>query len=117
MVRVARMLPINIAMRMALMGKHERMSAQRAYELGMVSEVVPFDKLMDRAWEIAGIINSNAPLAVRGTRLGIRKGLTLPIYEAELVAENYRMRVAQTEDALEGPLSVKEKGAPKWQVR
>ena len=34
MVRLARVLPRNVALRMALMGKHERMSAQRAYELG-----------------------------------------------------------------------------------
>jgi enoyl-CoA hydratase/carnithine racemase len=117
MVRVARALPLNIAMRMALMGKHERLSAQRAYELGMISEVVPAAKLMERAWEIAELVNRNAPLAVRGTRMGIRKGLSLPVYEAELVAESYRMRVAQTEDALEGPRSFKEKRAPKWEAR
>lgn len=117
MVRVARVLPLNIAMRMALTGKHERLSAQRAYELGMVSEVVPYEKLMDRAWEIAELVNRNAPLAVRGTRLGIRKGLTMPVYEAELIAESYRMRVAQTEDALEGPMSFKEKRSPVWKAR
>ena len=36
-------------------------------------------------------------LAVRGSRMAVRKGLTLPIYEAELLAENYRMKVALTE--------------------
>jgi len=47
--RLARVLPLNITMRLALMGKHERMSAQRAYELGMISEVVPHDQLLTRA--------------------------------------------------------------------
>jgi enoyl-CoA hydratase/carnithine racemase len=117
MVRVARLLPLNVAMRMALMGKHERMPAQRAYELGMISELVPAAKLMERAWEVAELVNRNAPLAVRGTRLGIRKGLTLPVYEAELLAESHRLRVAQTEDALEGPRAFMEKRAPKWQAR
>jgi len=117
MVRVARMLPLNVAMRMALMGKHERLPAQRAYELGMISEVVAADKLMERAWEIAEVVNRNAPLAVRGTRLGIRKGLALPAYEAELLAESYRLRVAQTEDAMEGPRSFMEKRAPNWKAR
>src|SRR4051794_5954580 len=55
-VRLARALPTNIALRMALMGKHERMSAQRAYDLGLVSEVVEHDKLMERATELAGIV-------------------------------------------------------------
>src|SRR4249919_2170660 len=53
MVRLARVLPRNVALRMALMGKHERMSAQRAYDLGMISEVVEHDKLLERAHEIA----------------------------------------------------------------
>lgn len=116
-VRLARVLPLNIAMRVALMGKHERMDAQRAYDLGLVSEVVPHDHLMERAWEIADIVNRNAPLAVRGTRMAIRKGLSLPIYEAELLAESYRLRVAQTEDALEGPRSFIEKRQPNWRAK
>ncbi len=116
-VRLARVLPLNITMRLALMGKHERLSAQRAYELGLVSEVVPHDKLMERAWEIADTVNKNAPLAVRGTRLAIRKGLSLPVYEAEVLAESYRLRVAHTEDAKEGPLSFAEKRTPNWKAK
>ena len=117
MVRMARVLPLAVAMRMAIMGKHERINAQRAYELGMITEVTPKEKLMDRAWEIADIVNKNAPLAVRGTRMAIRKGLSLPIYEAELLAESYRMRCAQTEDAIEGPAAFLEKRTPNWKVR
>jgi enoyl-CoA hydratase/carnithine racemase len=117
MVRMSRVLPLNVAMRMAIMGKHEKMSAQRAYELGLITEITPKDKLMERAWELADIVNRNAPLAVRGTRMGIRKGLSLPIYEAEMLAESYRMRCAQTEDAMEGPRAFLEKRTPNWKVR
>jgi enoyl-CoA hydratase/carnithine racemase len=117
MVRMARVLPVGIAMRMALMGKQERMTAERAYELALVSEVVPPDALLERAWELAGMLNRNAPLAVRGTRLAIRKGLSLPVYEAELLAEGYRLRVSQTEDAQEGPRAFLEKRDPRWRVR
>jgi len=117
MVRLARVLPLGVAMRVALMGRHERLSAARAYELGLVSEVVPHAELMNRAWEIAETINRNAPLAVRGTRLAIRKGLTLPIYEAELLSEGYRLRVSQTADALEGPRAFLEKREPRWQAK
>ena len=115
--RLARVLPLNITLRLALMGKHERMPADRAYELGLVSELVARDALMDRAWDIAEIVNRNAPLAVRGTRLAIRKSLSLPTYEAELVAENYRMKVAVTEDAQEGARAFLEKRDPDWHVR
>ena len=116
MVRLARVLPLNVAMRIALTGKHERLSAPRAYELGLVTEVVAADALRDRLREIAALVNRNAPLAVRGTRLAIRKGLGLPLYEAELLAEAYRERVLHTEDAKEGPRAFMEKRAPEWRA-
>jgi enoyl-CoA hydratase/carnithine racemase len=117
MVRLARVLPVNVAMRVALTGKHERMSAQRAYELGMVTEVVEHDLLLERAHEIARLVNRNAPLAVRGTRLAIRKGIDLPLNEAEILAEAFRERVVRTDDAKEGPLAFMEKRDPQWRAR
>ena len=117
MVRLARVVPVSVAMRMAIMGKQERLSAQRAYDLGLVTELVAPDKLIERAWELAELVNRNAPLAVRGTRLGIRKGLALPVYEAELVAESCRLRVAHTDDAMEGPRAFLEKRDPVWTAR
>lgn len=116
-VRLARVLPRSVALRMALMGKHERLSAQRAYDLGMITEIVEHDRLLERAHEIARVLNSNAPLAVRGTRLAIHKTLDLPLHEAEILAEAFRERVVRTEDALEGPRAFVDKRAPEWQCR
>ncbi len=116
-VRLARALPTNIAMRMALMGRHERMSVERAYQLGLVSEVVEHDRLMERARAIAATVNRNAPLAVRGTRLAIRKGIDLPLNEAEIMAETFRERVVRTDDAKEGPLAFMEKREPQWRAQ
>jgi len=116
-VRLARVLPLNIAMRMALTGRHERLGAQRAYELGMISEVVEHDRLMERAYEVARLVNRNAPLAVRGTRLAIRKGIDLPLHEAEILAEAFRERVVRTDDAKEGPRAFVEKRPPEWRGR
>jgi enoyl-CoA hydratase/carnithine racemase len=113
-VRLARILPLGVAMRVALMGKHERMSAQRAYELGLITEIVPHDDLPRRAREIAATINRNAPLAVRGTRLAIRRGIDLPLAEAEILAEAFRERVVRTDDAKEGPAAFMEKRTPDW---
>ena len=117
MVRLARVLPFNVAMRIALVGKHERLSASRAYDLGLISEVVEHDRLLERAHEIAAIVNRNAPLAVRGTRLAMHKSIDLPLHEAEIMAEAFRERVVRTDDAREGPRAFTEKRDPEWHCR
>ncbi|BBX05949.1 enoyl-CoA hydratase/isomerase family protein [Mycolicibacterium aichiense] len=117
MVRLSRVLPRTVALRMAMMGKHERMDAARAYELGLITEIVQHDRLVERAHEIAEIVTRNAPLAVRGTRLAIIKGREIPMHEAEMLAEAFRERNLHTEDSLEGPRAFVEKREPEWQCR
>jgi enoyl-CoA hydratase/carnithine racemase len=78
-------MPFGEIMRLSLLGNYERLSAQRAHEVGMVSEVVPADQLAARAGELAGIIASQPALAVEGTvraiwaarELGHRQALRL----------------------------------------
>jgi len=115
MANMARRVPLAVCLRMALLGSRERMSAQRAYEVGLVTEIVAHDKLMDRARELAEMIKSNAPLAVWGTKMGILQGLGLPILQAEEIAVGYLEVVEQSEDHKEGPRSFVEKRKPRWQ--
>jgi enoyl-CoA hydratase/carnithine racemase len=117
MVNMSRRVPVAVALRMALLGSKERMTAQRAYEVGLVTEVVPHEKLMDRARELAGMICENAPLAVWGTKMGILQGLGLPIPQAEEIAAGYLEVNEQTEDYHEGPRSFVEKRKPAWKGR
>ena len=51
---------------------------------------------------------------VRGTRLAIRRGIDLPLAEAEVLAEAFRERVLRTDDAKEGPAAFLEKRKPDW---
>jgi enoyl-CoA hydratase/carnithine racemase len=60
-------LPLGETLRLALLGANERMSAGRALDVGLVSEVVPADELMDRATWVAECIASCEPLAIQGT--------------------------------------------------
>ncbi len=60
-------MPFHEIMRMALLGSHERLSARRAYEIGLVSEVVAPDQLREAARWAAETIASAPPLAVQGT--------------------------------------------------
>jgi enoyl-CoA hydratase/carnithine racemase len=64
---LARRMPLGEVMRIALMGLDERMSAQRALAIGLVSEVVPVAGLRDRAHAIAAIIAAKPTAAVQGT--------------------------------------------------
>jgi enoyl-CoA hydratase/carnithine racemase len=91
------------------------MTALRAYELGFVTEVVQPEQLLARARELAEIVNRNAPLAVRGARLAIRKGLDLLLHDAEILAEAFRERNLHTDDSKEEPRAFLEKRDPKWQ--
>ena len=63
---LARM-PFAEAMRMTLLGNHERISAQRAFAIGLVSEVVEADRLLAHAREIAGLIASQPAAAVQAS--------------------------------------------------
>lgn len=60
-------MPFPEIMRLSILGNAERLSAQRAYEIGLVSEVVPASELLDRARWAAEMIASYPPLAVQGT--------------------------------------------------
>lgn len=117
MVNMARRVPVAACLRMALLGNRERMTARRAYELGLVTEVVPHERLMDRARELAEMVLSNAPLAVWGTKMAILQGLGLPIAQAEEIAAGYLEVVEQSEDHAEGPRAFVAKRPPEWKAR
>lgn len=57
--------PMESVSRMALMGAHERLSADRARQVGIVSEVVPADGLRDRARELAARVAEGDPARMR----------------------------------------------------
>jgi enoyl-CoA hydratase/carnithine racemase len=66
-IHMSGMMPFPEIMRLSLLGNHERLSAQRAHEIGMVSEVAPAAELMARATWAAEAIASAPPLAIQGT--------------------------------------------------
>ena len=70
-------------LRIALMGNDERVSADTALRIGLVSEVVPADRLWERAHEIAASIAAKPPSATQGTVKAIWESLDKP-YRAAL---------------------------------
>jgi enoyl-CoA hydratase/carnithine racemase len=66
-VHMLQKMPFPEIMRLALLGSRERLSAARAYEIGLVSEVVPGAQLRDAAARAAAVIAAAEPSAVQGT--------------------------------------------------
>lgn len=114
-VRLPRQLAFPAAMEFLLTA--ERFPAERALELGLLNEIVPESELLDRAFNWAHRINSNAPLAVRATKESVMRGLGLPLREAYRVESELAQRIFQTEDAAEGPKAFAEKRNPQWSAR
>jgi enoyl-CoA hydratase/carnithine racemase len=60
--------PMEAVLRMALVGRHERITAQRAYQLGICSEVVPVDELRDTAQRLGELIAQHPPEHLAATK-------------------------------------------------
>jgi enoyl-CoA hydratase/carnithine racemase len=70
-------MPFSEVLRMSLLGLHERMSAERALAIGLVTEIAPRDELLARAQQLATAIASQPPAAVQGTVKTLWKSLDL----------------------------------------
>jgi crotonobetainyl-CoA hydratase len=117
-VRLPRQLPVKIAMDMMLTA--ERLNAERAYALGLISRLTEPGAAYDTAMEVATRIAGNAPLAVRAskaTALDLTNGVAreeAPRWERSNEAF---ASIKASDDAREGATAFKEKRAPQWTGR
>ena len=112
---LARKIPFEAVMRMALLGRHERMSAPRAYELGMVSEVVdPPARLRERAQELGETIARNSPSAMRATKRALWGALEQGLTDACRAGAGELVSMWGHPDQEEGPRAFAEKRAARW---
>ena len=77
-----RRMPFGDVLRLALTGNHERLSAQTAMRLGLVSEVVPAGELAEAAHRLASVIASQPPVAVQATLRTLWAAKDLPGVQA-----------------------------------
>ena len=112
-IRLPRQIPWAVAMELLLTGRP--IDARRAYDIGLVNQVVPASELMPAALKLAEVICKNGPLAVRTAKeiavrsLGLESGFVL---EKALGA-----RVFGSDDAKEGPRAFAEKRPPRFTGR
>jgi enoyl-CoA hydratase/carnithine racemase len=109
-----RKMPFEAVMRMALVGRHERMSAARAYQLGMVGELVEPAALRARAQELATRIARNSPAAMRATKRALWRALELGLTDACRAGAADLVSLWGHPDQREGPLAFAEKREPTW---
>ncbi len=110
-----RKMPVEAVMRMAFVGRYERMSAQRAYELGMVSQIVdPPERLREEAQELAEKIARNSPAAMAATKRALVGALELGLTDACKAGAAELVSMWGHPDQTEGPLAFTEKREPNW---
>src|SRR6266567_1511084 len=113
--RLPRLVGKGRALQLILSG--ETISAQEAYRIGLVNEVVPAAELIPRAEAILKKIASNAPIAVKLALEATNKGLETSQSEGVLLEAAYFGLCAATEDKKEGTNAFLEKRAPRFQGR
>ena len=113
--RLPRAVPRAFAMELLLTGN--RFDAETALRFGLVSRVVPQDKLMATAEEIAGSILECGPLAVRAIKEVATKGLEMSLEDGLRLEAQKTGPIFSTEDAREGPLAFAQKRKPEYKGR
>ena len=115
---LARKMPFETVMRMALTGRSERVSAQRAYELGMISEVVdPPERLRDVAQELAEKVARNSPAAMAASKRALWRALEMGLTDACRAGSLELVSMWGHPDQEEGPLAFAEKRDARWSLK
>ncbi|MBV8860491.1 MAG: enoyl-CoA hydratase/isomerase family protein [Mycobacterium sp.] len=107
--------PMEAITRMALSGRGERISAQHAYELGIVSDVMPADQLRVAAGRLAAAVASNSPTAMRATKKALWHSLEVGLSAARNAASEEIWRLRNHPDHAEGVRAWHAKRPPRWQ--
>ena len=110
--RLSRLVGTGRALELLLTG--EPIGAAEAYRLGLVNRVVPASELMAEAHRLATAFAAKAPVAVRYMLEAVRRGIHLPLDEAQALEATLFGLVASTADMREGARAFLEKRAPEF---
>ncbi|WP_280434545.1 enoyl-CoA hydratase/isomerase family protein [Nocardia carnea] len=106
------MIPQRIMMEILLTG--DPVTAQRAYEIGLVNRLADPGELLDTALDLAGRILAGAPLSVRAARETVMLATEMGRSAALAAARHAASRAYRSRDAQEGPAAFAQKRPPRW---
>jgi enoyl-CoA hydratase/carnithine racemase len=113
-IALVRRSPMEAIVRMALTGSHERLGAERARQLGILSEVVAPRRLRQRAREIAELVGRNSPAAMAATKRALWGALEVGLTEASKAGALELAAMWGHPDQIEGPAARADKREPEW---
>lgn len=108
-------IPHKIAMEFMLLGQD--LSAQRAYEVGMVNRVVPLGQQFEAAMEYANILANSAPLVLKTIKGFVSQTIPKSPSELSALARKELLNVSTSEDGAEGRAAFREKRTPEFKGR
>jgi crotonobetainyl-CoA hydratase len=118
-IKLPRRIPYHVAMDLLFTGR--RMEAAEAMRWGIVNEILPADKLMERARELADLLASGPPLVFAAIKETLRETSHLPVQQAFDMVTKRKLptvdRLYSSEDQLEGARAFAEKRDPVWRGR
>jgi enoyl-CoA hydratase/carnithine racemase len=114
-IALAKRSPMEAITRMALVGRHERIDAARARQLGILSEVVePPEQLRARAQALAETIARNSPAAMAATKRALWSALELGLTDACRAGAQELIGMWGHPDQEEGPRAFTERREARW---
>ncbi|MEM7427536.1 MAG: carnitinyl-CoA dehydratase [Pseudomonadota bacterium] len=115
-IKLPRRIPFHVAMEMLMTGRV--VDAEEAKHWGIINEIVPADRLMDRAREVADLLASGPPLVYAAIKETVEKTMHLPEKDALGILMKRGLATIETlygsEDQLEGARAFAEKRDPVW---
>ncbi|MBR0555032.1 crotonobetainyl-CoA hydratase [Ciceribacter sp. L1K23] len=118
-IKLPKRIPYHIAMDMLLTGRW--LTVEEGHRWGFVNEILPADRLMDRAWELARLLESGPPLVYAAIKEIVRdaEGKDFPTAMNKVTKRQYRTVdiLYSSEDQLEGARAFAEKRDPVWKGR
>jgi len=112
LIKLPKQIPSRIAMELALTG--DFVDSQRAYDLGLINQVVASGTALEAAKALAAKIAANGPLAVALSKQVVAKAQDWDSAAMFSEQQNVLKPIFTSEDAIEGATAFAEKRAPNW---